>query len=265
MFYDKGFYQLQAMDMLEFMAFMCLGGLVPMIISTYILEVKHHLWLQGARDFNDSFLLKLTLQGVVASPHEPDMRLPITFLVLDGMLHALPLVHDNQFEVCIYFMLLTVSFHGLFHPGELAMSEHVILAENVHIGTNKAVIILPTSKANCTCMAQHITINSYSTACPIKALTAYTLIYPNRPGEFFIWLSGNPVLTQDIACILNKLSTFLNLPQQLIKSHSLHIGGSTHLYLSCHSLKHIQVKGRGSSQAFQRYIRCSKESHMVCQ
>ena len=172
------------------------------------------------------------------------------------MLHALPLVHDNQFEVCMYSVLLSAGFHGLFCLGELAISDHVILAENVHIGMYKAVIILPTSKANQMCMAQHININSYSTACPVKALTAYTLIHPKRPGQFFMQLSGNPILTQDIACILNKLSTFLNLPQQLIKLHFLYIGGSTHLYLSSHSLKHIQDKGRWSSQAFQRYIRC---------
>ena len=138
------------------------------------------------------------------------------------MLHALPLIHDNQFEVHMYSALLTVDLNSLLYKGELAMSENVILTENVHIGTNKAIIILPTSKANCTHSAQHITLTSQSTACPMKALTAYTLIHPKRPGQFFIRLSGNPVLTQDIAHILNKLSSFLNLPQQLIKPHSAH-------------------------------------------
>ena len=57
------------------------------------------------------------------------------------------------------------------------MSQYAILAENVHIGI-KTVIILPTSKTNHTCTAQHITINASSTACPIKAITAYALIYP---------------------------------------------------------------------------------------
>ena len=83
---------------------------------------------------------------MAASAHELDVRLPITLLVLERMLHALPLVHDNQFEVCMYFALLTVGFHGLLCPGDLAMSEHAILAENVHIGTNQAVIILPNPK-----------------------------------------------------------------------------------------------------------------------
>ena len=209
MFYDKGILSTPGNGH---------GGVCGFYVSRWIssnnnhhlhIGVKHHLQFQGARDFNDSFLLKLILKGAAASPHEPDVRLPITLPVLDRMFHALPLVHDNQFEVCMYSTLLTVGFCGLFCLGELAMSEHVILAENVHIGTNKA---MPTYKANCTCTAQHITINSHSTACPIKALTAYALIHPKRPGQFFIHLSDNPVLTQDIACILNKLSTFLNLP-----------------------------------------------------
>ena len=127
---------------------------------------------------------------------------------------------------------------------------------NIHIGTNKEIIILPSSKANHTHNAQHIMLTSQSTVCPIEALTTYALIHPRRPDQSFIRLSGNPVLTQDIVHILNKLSSFLKLPRQLIKPHSLHIDGSTNLYLMGHSLKYIQDKGRWSSQAFQHYIHC---------
>ena len=56
-----------------------------------------------------------------------------------------------------------VGVYGLLHPGELAMSEHVILAENVHIGTNKAIIILSTSKL--IAHTQHSTLYF-----PLKAL-----------------------------------------------------------------------------------------------
>ena len=109
MFYDKGIYQLQEMDMVEFVAFTSLGGLASTTIITYISGVKHNLKVRGARDFNDSFLQKLTLKGVAASPHGLDVRLPITLPVLERMLYALPLVHDNQFEVCMYYVLLLVS------------------------------------------------------------------------------------------------------------------------------------------------------------
>ena len=105
------------------------------------------------------------------------------------------------------------------------MSEHVILAENIHIGTNKVVIMLPLSKANRIPYTQRIIVTAQNTACPIQALTAYVLICPKRLGQFFIRLSGNPVLTQDIAAILSKMPKFLNLPHYLIKLHSLQIGG----------------------------------------
>ena len=73
MFYDKGIYQLQEMDMVEFMAFMSLEGLAPTTIITYISGVKHHLRVRGTRDFNDSFLLKLTLTpSLQVHPHRVD-------------------------------------------------------------------------------------------------------------------------------------------------------------------------------------------------
>ena len=96
------------------------------------------------------------------------------------------------------------------------MSEHVILAENIHIGTNKAIFILFTCKANCMRSAQHITFTPQSTVCPIKALTACVLIHPKWPGQCFNRLSGNPVFMQDIAHILNKLSSFLNCHNSLL-------------------------------------------------
>ena len=77
-----------------------------------------------------------------------------------------------------------------------------------NFNTNKVVIIFPTSKTNSTCTVQHVTINTSSTACLIKAITAYALIHPKRPGQFFIRLSGYPFFTQDSAYILNKLSAF---------------------------------------------------------
>ena len=50
----------QEMDMVDFVAFLSLGGLVPATIVTYMSGVKHHLRIRGAHDFNDSFLLCLT-------------------------------------------------------------------------------------------------------------------------------------------------------------------------------------------------------------
>ena len=152
--------------------------------------------------------------------------------------------------------LLTLSFHRLFRRRELTFSEHAITVNNVHTGATKASIILPLSKANHTSMLQQVTVNVTNTACPVTALTTNAKSCPPKPGQFFIKLNGSPVLQQDIASILTKLANFLNLPHQLIKLHSLRIGGSTLLYLLGHDLQYIQQKGRWASQAFKHYICC---------
>ena len=142
------------------------------------------------------------------------------------MLKALPLVHADHYEVGMYTALLTLGLHGLFRPGELAFSEHAITVNNVHIGST---IILTSSKSNHTGMSQQVTVKVTNIACPVTALTALAKTHPHRLGQLFLKLNGSPVLQQDIASFLTKLTNFLNLPHQLIKLHSLRIGGSTHL------------------------------------
>ena len=136
------------MGLVDFVAFLSLGGLASSTIVTYISRVKYHLRMRGAHDFSDSFLLQITLKGVTSQPYQPDVRLPITLPVLVQMLQVLPLVHDNGYEVCMYSAILTLGFHGLFRPGELTFSPHTITVHNVHIRSNKASILLPSSKTN---------------------------------------------------------------------------------------------------------------------
>ena len=64
------------------------------------------------------------------------------------MINALPLIHPNHYDVCIFSALLAVGFHGLFHPGELTYSQHSITIDNVHVSAYRIVVVLLTSKAN---------------------------------------------------------------------------------------------------------------------
>ena len=204
------------MDLVDFVAFLSLGGLSPATKATYISGVKHRLRILGAKDFSDNFLLWITLKGVSAQPHQPDMRLPITLPVLARMLQSLPLLHNNSYEVCMYSAILTLGFHGLSRPGELTFSPHAIAVHNVHIGLCSATITLPTSKSNCSSMPQQIIARTSNIACPVTALTAYAKLRPRTSSQLFIKLNGMPVFLQDLAAMLSKLAQFLNLPPQLI-------------------------------------------------
>ena len=68
--------------------------------------------------------------------------------------------------------------------------------------------------------------------CPVQAVSNYLAMRPNiKAGQLFINPDGQPVSRAQLACVLDKLLVFLNLPHQVIKPHSLCIGGTTDLYL----------------------------------
>ena len=125
--YDKSLFTLKEFDFIEFVAFLSMAHLAPATILSYISGVKYHLRIRFLNDFNDSILLKLVAKGIASQQCQLDVRLPITMDILTKMLHALPVVHINPQEVCMYRVVLVAGFYGLMHLGELTESQHVLL------------------------------------------------------------------------------------------------------------------------------------------
>ena len=243
--YSKDLQFLHDIDLVEFVGFMSLGRLAGSTIITYISGVRHKLKFMGKDDFQHSFLLKLVFHSTKNSDQELDVHLPVSITMLHGMINALPLIHPNHYEVCMFSALLAVGFHGLFRPGELTYSQHSITVNTVHVSASCIVVVLLTSKANCMHIAQRAVIDKHcSNFCPVQLLKNFFTIRPQVGGPLFVKLDGSPVFAKDVANILTQLALFLNFPHNLIKLHSLRIGGSTHLHL--HLLHEvIQKKGHG--------------------
>ena len=146
--YLKDLHFLHDIDIVEFVGFMSLGGLAASTITTYISSVRHKLNLMGKDDFKHSFLLKLVLYGAKNSNQQPDVCLPISITMLHDMINALPLIHPNHYEICMFSALLAVGFNGLFWPGELTYSQYSITVDNVHVSAYRIVVVLLISKAN---------------------------------------------------------------------------------------------------------------------
>ena len=127
---------------------MSLGRLAASTITTYISSVRHKLKLMGKDDFQNSFLLKLVLHGTKNSAQQPEIHLPISITMLHDIISALPLIHPNHYEICMFSALLTVGFHGLFRLGELTYSQHTITVDNVHVSASRIIVVLLTPKAN---------------------------------------------------------------------------------------------------------------------
>ena len=115
--YSKDLQSLHDKDLVEFVGFMSLGGLAASTITTYISSVRHKLKLMGKDDFQHCFLLKLMLRGTKNSTQQPDVPLPISTTMLHDMINALPLIHPNHYEICMFSALLAVGFHGYLGRG----------------------------------------------------------------------------------------------------------------------------------------------------
>ena len=146
--YDKSLFALKEFDFIEFVVFLFMADLAPATMLSHISGVKYHLKIRFLNDFNDSFLLKLVAKGIASQQHRPDIRLPITVDILINMLHALPVIHSNPYEVCMYRAVLVVGFYGLMHPGELTESQHVFLVQEAQLQLHRMMLILNSSKVN---------------------------------------------------------------------------------------------------------------------
>ena len=90
--------------------------------------------------------------------------------------------------------------------------------------------------------------------CPVKVVMHYLAYRPLVQGPLFVHQDGRPVTSWDLANMLDKLSSFLNFPKQLVKSHSLCIGGTTMLYMQGVDLQEIKRQGRWASNCFKKYV-----------
>ena len=197
----------------------------------------------------------MVLKGATSPEAVADIQIPISLRMLHGMFHTLPTIAP-LYHACMFRAMLSLGFFGLFHLGELTLSQHVILCINMQLNQDLIYIRLELSKFNKTISPQllHICRQPYQ-VCPVAAVNSYLTIQPVTIGSpLFIHPDGNPVAIAHLGSILDKLSLFLQPPHQVIKPHSLRIGGTTDLYLRGLT-QEIQRWGRWSSDCFKKYVR----------
>ena len=188
--YQKELEDITEMDMIEFIAFLSLGQLAPSTISSYVSGVRHHLQIRNLPTFEDNFLLKLVLKGVLNSNQQTDVRLPISLDILQEMILALPMVAGGPCEVSLYSAVLSARFFRLLCPGKMVLSEHALIATNMYIFSTKVLCLLPTSKGHKGSIPQLMYLYKQpNVACPVTALVQYTKVRPpNRDSSLSKWM-----------------------------------------------------------------------------
>ena len=197
----------------------------------------------------------MVVKGVSATGKQSDIRLPISLKLLHEMWGTIPFIVASKFDAIMYRSLLSFTFHGLFRPGEVTYSPHVIKAENVYFVEHQLQVHLKSSKSHRGPGSQVVTIDKQPGVCPVTDLRLYLTVQPWILGALYRKQSGLPVQYNDFLRLMNNLATFCDLPKDRFKPHSLRIGSTTHLHLQGYESQVLQRRGRWSSKAFLRYIR----------
>ena len=241
---------------MEYISYLSLAGFAPATIQLYVAGVRTHLRWRSLPTFSDSYVIKMMLKGVSSQHLLPDIRLPVTRPILHQMCDALFFVIKDRYMVSLYRSMLTLAFNGLLRPGEFTYSPHVIRVENVYLHEGSISLLFPSTKAHNKPFPQKVEVHPCQQHCPVQYLKDYLQLRPPGPGALFVKDNGIPIQYPQVLALFEQLAFFLDLPPQCYKPHSIRIGATTELHVLGFSNVIIQERGRWSSQAFRRYIRC---------
>ena len=139
----------------------------------------------------------------------------------------------------LYTALLASGYYGLLRIGEMTKGPHCLLADNVHLATNKKKLlyILPSSKTHSKGeMLQMIKIASTpinsqkaknSADCPYHIIQEYIDIRPEAASnkeQFFVFSDRSPICPVHLRKMLKLLLIRIKIDPRVFSVHSLRIG-----------------------------------------
>ena len=174
----------------------------------------------------------------------------------------------QQYLEILYKTIFCLGYYGLMRVGELAESNHVVKACNIHIGQNKDKIMLVLysskthGKRHC---PQKIKISALPKVgtnvsnffCPFQLIRSFLRIrgeYANDEEQFFIFRDKSPVTPVNVRSVLRTMLKHLNLDSSKSNTHSLRSGRTSDLYKMGIPIEKIRCAGRWRSNTVYKYI-----------
>ena len=179
---------------------------------------------------------------------------------------------NNQLYLAtLYSALFITTYYGLFRIGEVTQGPHTILANNVHIGTNKnkLLFILFSSKTHdrsnkpqLVKIAQKQKLDTRSVESmklnPFHIIDQYIRIRPAAVSveeQFFVFADNSPVKPDHMWHLLKLMLIKLNLNPGLYSVRGMHAGHASDLLDCGVTVETIKKLGRWKSNAVFTYLR----------
>ena len=114
------------------------------MIRSYVSAIKHTLLVDGYEWDDNKILLSRFTKACKISNDRARIRLPIHCGLLELILFEVDRLYSvsQPYLQCLYKTIFTLGHYGLMRIGELTKSNHILLACNIHIATNKEKILL---------------------------------------------------------------------------------------------------------------------------
>ena len=253
-------------------------GWKPATVHSYMLALKFVLLEDKIKISEDRFLLNsLICACKYRGNHSVKLRLPIQKDLLHAILdqvHTIFMCDSNQpYLNTLYQTMFIMAYYGLFHIGEVAFGSHVILARDVHVGTNKKKLLfmLRSSKTHRESdFQQTVKIKSsnikgqtrchINTYCPYNMLREFVKLrgkFKDSNEPFFIYRDRSPVTTYSATKTLKLALRKRGFDENNYTFHSLRSGRCVDLLHSGISVETIKKIRRWRSNAIFRYLRQS--------
>ena len=262
-----------------FCAFLVDSGHRSATVKSYVSAIKCVLKLDGYKWCDNMVLLDSLTRACRLINDRVFHRLPIHKGLLEILLFEFEhMFLASPFLEVLYKAVFAMGYYGLMRAGELAFdcgefsSNHAVKAKNVHIGQNKAkvMIVLYTSKTHGKeSRPQKIKIAGSSgyviggasqnrNFCPFQLIKDYMTVrgsFDHDDEQFFIFRDRSQIQPVHIRRVLKEALSRLNLDASMYDLHVLRIGRCTDLIKMGFSIEHVKHVGRWRSNAVYKYIK----------
>ena len=241
----------------------------PATIKSYISAIKSVLESEGNPISED----RAVLNALVKACKLKNDRIYTNFPIKKGLMtlvvkHMDVLFKDQPYLAHLYKTMYATAYYGLFRVGEITLSEHVVKATDVSVGTNKRkmMFVLRSSKThNKSSKPQIIKISGEPKGkfsrnlhvCPFKLLERYIKIHRTKKYKdepFFIFRDRSPVLAYHFRSTLKTAIKQLNMDHKRYNTHGFRSGRSVDLLKMGVSIPNIMKLGRWKSNAVFTYL-----------
>ena len=261
----------------------CKSQLQSNTLKTYISAIKAVLQDDGYEWNENKFILNALTKSCKLKNDKVRIRLPIKKGLLEIILMQIRHRYSTQpYLESLYLTSFLIMYYGLMRIGEVALSQHVVKAVNIHKamkvdGEYRILIVLYSSKTHgpeslpqkikiCNKNQLEVIDKDTNTAiqvtshkprnqhfCPVFWICKYLNMRPhirNNNEQFLIFKDGSPVQPNHLRKLLkNIIKNELNLDESLYDTHSFRIGRATDLFKDGTDVERIKKLGRWKSNA----------------